>query len=94
MFEIESTGQFKKDLKRIKKRSRTQIESIQETIGLLKSHGFKGIPKKMRPHKLTGQYKGNWECHVLPDLLIVWLQIDDKEIIRLVRAGTHSDLFE
>ena len=93
MFEIEFTGQFKKDLKRIKKRSAGYLDNIQKTIKLLEKNGVDAIPAKMRPHKLSGYYKGSWECHVLPDLLIIWFQIDDAGVIRLIRAGTHSDLF-
>ncbi len=93
MFEVEASGQFKKDLKRIKRRSKAQIDLIKDVVKLLAKHGTGGIPQKMKPHKLTGNYKGNWECHLLPDLLIIWFQIDDKGIIRLVRAGTHFDLF-
>jgi mRNA interferase YafQ len=93
MFQIEVTSQFKKDLKRIKKRSSHNLDLIQYVVVLLKKEGVQAIPSKMRPHKLTGNFKGTWECHVLPDLLIIWFQFDEEGVIRLVRAGTHSDLF-
>lgn len=50
------------------------------------------IPEENRPHILSGNYKGYMECHVESDTLLIWW---DKElgIIKLVRFGTHSELF-
>jgi mRNA interferase YafQ len=57
--------------------------------------GTTGISPEMKPHKLTGNYNGNWECHIKSDLLIIWFQIDvPKKHIQLVRIGSHSDLFK
>lgn len=35
------------------------------------------------------------ECHIRPDWLLIYMKEDDEEvkILRLVRTGTHSDLF-
>jgi mRNA interferase YafQ len=49
--------------------------------------------KKHLPHKLTGNYKGNWEAHIKPDLLIIWFEITEENEIILLRLGTHADLF-
>jgi mRNA interferase YafQ len=51
------------------------------------------LPKKFLPHKLSGQYKDNWECHIKPDWLLIWNIDDQANEIWLVRTGTHSDLF-
>lgn len=48
----------------------------------------------MKPHKLTGNYSGYFECHIEPDLLIIWLQYDEeRKEIYLVRLGSHAELF-
>ena len=48
----------------------------------------------MRPHKLSGTYDGHWECHVLPDLLVIWEQNEDPEKeIYIIRIGSHAELF-
>ena len=49
------------------------------------------LPLKYKPHLLSGNKDGLWECHIKPDWLITWLF--DKTTIVLVRTGTHSDLF-
>ncbi len=51
------------------------------------------LSAKYKPHKLTGNYKGFWECHIQPDWLLIWLQDDSGKTITLTRTGTHSDLF-
>ena len=33
------------------------------------------------------------ECHIEPDRLLVYQVIDDELILRLIRTGSHSDLF-
>jgi mRNA interferase YafQ len=57
----------------------------------LEQKGF--LSKKNNPHKLTGNYKGFWECHIQSDWLLVWSQDEVSKIISLTRTGTHSDLF-
>lgn len=51
------------------------------------------LPQENYPHKLVGNYKGFWECHIQPDWLLIWAQDDNIRLIRLIRTGTHSDLF-
>jgi addiction module toxin, RelE/StbE family len=46
---------------------------------------------KHRPHKLTGNYNGYMECHIKPDVLLIY-QITDDELY-LYRIGSHSSLF-
>ena len=33
------------------------------------------------------------ECHIEPDWLLVYKVIDDELILRLIRTGSHNDLF-
>jgi mRNA interferase YafQ len=93
MFTIKYTGTFKKDLKTLKKRSVTDFETLRSFIKVLAIDGISGIPKKHFPHKLKGKYIRHNECHVLPDLLLIWMENREAGTITLVRTGTHSDLF-
>jgi len=93
MFYLEPTTRFKKDLKKIKK-SKKDFEAVVKVLKLLEEDSVLAIPNKMRPHRLKGDYKDNWECHIKPDLLIIWLQIDTNRIIKLIRLGSHSELFK
>ena len=51
------------------------------------------LPQNYKPHKLSGKYRGLWECHLQSDWLLIWSQDDDKLILQLIDTGTHSDLF-
>ena len=86
---LKLTSQFKKDLKRYKLKAET-IAKLEAILKLL-AQGLP-VPEENRPHLLTGNYKGYMECHVENDTLLIWW---DKEtgIIKLVRFGTHSELF-
>ncbi len=86
---LKLTSQFKKDLKRYKHKPEV-IDKLEEILKLLVNN--LPIPVENRPHVLTGNYRGYMECHVESDTLLIWW---DKEagIIKLVRFGTHSELF-
>lgn len=86
---IKLTSQFEKDLKRYK----YKIEIIDKLEVLLKLLvNGQPIPAENKPHILTVNYRGYMECHVESDTLLIWW---DKEegIIKLVRFGSHSELF-
>ncbi len=91
-YSIAFSTQFKKDLKKYLK-VKSDKEKIYNTIELLSDDGYQNIPKNMKPHKLSGNYKDYWECHIKPDLLLIWKQQEKEKLITLTRVGSHSDLF-
>ena len=94
MYTLSFTGRFEKDLKLIKKRSLKDLALIHAFLkNELALKGAAGLPSKFRAHKLSGNYKDNWECHIKGDLLIIWLEITPDNEIKLIRTGSHSDLF-
>jgi mRNA interferase YafQ len=93
MFALIPTNQFKKDIKVLKKRSAKNASLLTDFLTELERNGAVGIDKKYRPHKLSGNYKDNWEAHIKPDVLIIWFEITEKNEIVLLRTGSHSDLF-
>lgn len=93
MYHLELTTKFKKDLKKIKK-SQKHYKVAVDVLKKLEKGGYSEIPHSMLPHKLKGNYKDNWECHIKPDLLIIWFQMKSPDVIKLIRIGSHSDLFK
>lgn len=83
------TGQFKKDLKRIQNNSK-KIEHLKAVLTSLQETGV--VPENYNPHKLTGNYNGFMECYVENDLLLIWFD-EEENIIKLIRLGSHSELF-
>ena len=88
MREVTRTHQFKKDFKLAGKRGK-KLQRLQVIIELLAKD--EPLPARHRPHRLTGDMEGCWECHVEPDYLLVYEYLPG--ILMLVRFGTHSDLF-
>lgn len=55
----------------------------------------KPIPEKYKDHKLQGDMKDYRECHIYPDVLLLY-QIDknNSNIIKLIALDNHSNLFD
>ena len=89
-YAIKPSKRFEKDLKRCEKRG-YDMRLIKEVITLLAETG--SLPAIYRPHKLSGDYAGCWECHIKPDWLLLWEQYDNELVLLLTSTGSHSDLF-
>ena len=51
------------------------------------------LPEEKRDHLLAGNYKGYRECHVRPDLLLIYKTKEKDLELLLFRTGAHSDLY-
>lgn len=91
MREIERTSQFKRDFKReTKGRHRTTLEvDLTAVVRMLVADT--PLAARYRDHPLTGDWKGFRDCHVKPDLVLIY-EKPDAETLRLVRIGSHSEL--
>ena len=89
-YEIFVSNRFKKDFKRCQKRG-LDMKLIMEAMSILEENGF--LPPKYRPHKLSANHEGQWECHIEPDWLMVWEQNDTKLTLLFLQTGTHADVF-
>lgn len=92
MLKPEFTGQFKRDYKLALKRG-CDPNALQTVIALLMSE--EPLPERYRDHALVSSrnYKGMRECHIEPDWLLVYQVVRETLILRLIRTGSHSDLF-
>lgn len=84
------SNKYKKSLKKCVKRG-LDIEKLRTAIDILCEKG--SLPIEYRPHKLSGKFKGNWECHIEPNWLLVWSQNDTELTLLMLDTGTHSDIF-
>ena len=93
MRKIEYSTAFKKDWKRESKgKYRKSLESrFQHVVSLL----IQDLPldTKYRDHELIGDWHGYRECHIWPDLLLIF-KIVGKDTLRFARIGSHSKLFK
>jgi len=85
---IRRTSQFKKDVRRMKKRGK-DMGKLKEVLEKIISG--QALEPRYRDHALVGQYKGTRECHIEPDWLLIY-ELGYDEVV-LIRTGTHADLF-
>jgi mRNA interferase YafQ len=65
---------------------------LAEVLTLLQAD--MALPERYRDHALTGNWKDYRDCHIKPDLLLIYQKTDQDEllILELVRLGSHSEL--
>lgn len=89
---IERTTAFKKDFKREKKgKHKKKLEALLTAVLALPVDD-KRLPVTNQDHPLTGEWEGFRDCHLKPDLLLIY-RLPDAERLQLVRLGSHSELF-
>jgi len=89
MYEIFRTSSFKKDYKKI---SHSEKELLKEVVTLL-ANG-ETLAEEYKDHKLIGNYLDCRECHLKPDLLLIYRIHNDILELALTRVGSHSKLFK
>ncbi len=91
MRKIEPTTQFKKDYKRESKGRYRLIldELLTKVIDTLAKD--KLLSPRYRDHALTGDWAQHRDCHIKPDLVLIYCKSDNKRL-QLVRLGSHSEL--
>ena len=88
---IEKTSKFKRDFKRESKgRHREILDAafVEVLVALLEKQP---LAEKHRDHALTGQWHDHRDCHIKPDLILIYRKPSD-EVLQLVRLGSHSEL--
>ena len=83
------TSQFKKDFKHIQKQNK-DLARLKTVITKLAAGEI--LDDKFKDHALQGNYVGARDCHISPVWLLIYVIADDE--LRLVRTGSHSELFE
>lgn len=90
MLEIVRSTQFKKDLKKIIKQGK-DLDLLEEVVNKLQKS--ETLPPKNCDHLLSGDWRGFRECHISPDWLLIYKNENELKLLRLVRTGSHSELF-
>ena len=89
---IDRPGSFKRDYKReAKGQHRATLD--KDLVSVLKALATdQPLETRHRDHDLTGDWIGYRECHLKPDLLLIYRKVGDHVLI-LARLGSHSELF-
>jgi mRNA interferase YafQ len=94
MYIIRRLKDFETSLRRISSSGvkSSTINKIEKTIDILASG--KPLPTNCRDHKLTGELSGFRECHIQPDLLLIYKIEKNELVLILANIGSHSYLFK
>jgi len=91
MFLVLRTKKFRKKYRKIIKNSKFNEDFFFEIIQNIATGST--LNKTLRDHPLSGDMKGRRECHIYPDILLIYKKFEDENLVVLHDIGSHSDLF-
>ncbi|MGB8215638.1 MAG: type II toxin-antitoxin system YafQ family toxin [Anaerolineales bacterium] len=89
MLNLSYSTAFKRDYRRLQKRGfdMAKLRQVLERLAVGETHG-----ERYQDHPLRGNYAGARDCHIEPDWVLIYAIVGDE--LRLLRIGTHADLFK
>lgn len=88
MLKIDFAKSFKKSYKKLSQKDKELFAEIS-----LKLANDEILEPKYKDHALKGEYADFRECHLKPDLLLIYQKQQDKLILYCLNIGSHSELF-
>ena len=88
---VKYSNRFKRDYRREKfgVLGRKLDGLLAEVVDLLIAD--QPLPRRHADHQLTGEWQDFRDCHIRPDLVLIY-RLPDADTIELVRLGSHSEL--
>lgn len=92
MREIRYSSAFKSEFKKVSCWKGFSADVFSDVVTKLAND----IPldETFRDHELSGKRKGSRECHLAPDILLIYIQTSDSLELLLIEIGSHSSLFK
>ena len=90
---IERSTRFRRDYKREAKGRQAGTLDADLVAIITMLAGDAPLAPALRDHALSGEWIGYRDCHVKPDLVLIYSKPDDATL-RLVRLGSHSEVFD
>ncbi|MGX3012216.1 type II toxin-antitoxin system YafQ family toxin [Helicobacter sp. 23-1044] len=88
-YKVAVSSKYKKQRKKL---SKQDILMVDEIIKRLANGEF--LEPKYHDHALQGDYKGYQECHIKPNLLLIYRIYDNILTLYLAQVGSHNELFK
>ena len=92
MRKLRFSSAFKREYKKVSQWPGFDLEIFSEVVNNLRND----IPlaPEFHDHDLSGKRKGSRECHLAPDILLIYIQTLDGLELLLIEVGSHSSLFK
>jgi mRNA interferase YafQ len=84
---IQKTSKFKKDFKQYQANKKV-VSRLNDILYCLMNR--LPLSEQYKNHPLTGEWKGYYDCHVLPNVVLIYTY--DDTTVSLTRIGTHNKL--
>lgn len=93
MLRLKYTNSFKKDFK--KKKIKMSFEDFQEFFEVInKLRNEETLEGKYVDHSLSRDFKDCRDCHIKPDLILIYRIYIEENILTLIRYNSHSEIFK
>lgn len=89
-YQIKYSKEFKKGLKKLKNDTQS-LNLVKNVITKLANDEI--LELKFKDHKLTGDYEGFRECHIKPNLLLIYKKEEHILLLSCIALGSHSEIF-
>lgn len=89
-YQVRYSRTFQKGLKKLK--NNQEILEHTEAI-ILKLANDESLEPNYKDYKLSGKYEGFRECHILPNLLLIYQKQESLLILSRIALGSHSEVF-
>lgn len=89
MLSIFRASSFKVDFKKL---NNDDKEKLKHVLTILINN--ENLEERHKNHQLIGNYNGSMECHIKPDLLLIYKIDIVLNELQLIRVGSHSQLFK
>ena len=87
-YDIKYSSKFKKHYKKLISKEQKEARAIIERLA-----NGEILEQKYQDHALKGEYVGCRECHIKPDLCLIYQKQDNVLILYCFDIGSHSELF-
>ena len=88
-YEILRSKKFKTNYKKLDSQAKDEVLNVLKRLA-----NDEILELKYKDHQLTGYLKDFRECHIRPNLLLVYQKVENILILRAINVGSHSEIFK
>ena len=88
-YKITHTKSFKKNFKKLNFKDQEQVLQV-----LARLANDENLEPKYKDHALQGRLKSCRDCHIKPNLVLIYQKRDDILELLALDIGSHSEVFE
>ena len=92
MLAVSEIKAYRKAIKKYSKLASFDIKKVEEVVKIIQRK--ETLDRKYKDHELKGKLQGIRECHIKPDLLLLYQIDEENKILFLINIGSHSELFK